>query len=156
MTATTPTPGPGEQRDNGGPFPLPVARTLNPVTRTDLALYAGASGDHNPIHIDIDAARAAGLGDVIGHGMLSMAWAGRVLDEITGPGGVLAYRMRFTEPVRVGERLTVSVRQTQDQAARDTGTDVEVLVTGTEGATKAKGTATLTPRPPHATRSRNA
>lgn len=152
MTDTAPVRG--EQTDGAGPFGLPVVRTLPPVARTDLALYAGASGDHNPIHIDIDAARAAGLGDVIGHGMLSMAWAGRVLDEITGPGGVLAYRMRFTEPVRVGEHLTVCVRQAEEQQPEHTGTDVEVLVTGAEGATKAKGAATLAAEPPYAARSR--
>jgi acyl dehydratase len=43
-----------------------------PLTRAMLALFAGASGDHNPVHIDIDAARAAGLPDVIGHGMLTI------------------------------------------------------------------------------------
>ena len=47
---------------------------LAPITRLDLALYAGASGDHNPVHVDIDFARAAGLDDVFAHGMLSMAY----------------------------------------------------------------------------------
>ena len=41
--------------------------------RATLALFAGASGDHNPIHIDLDVARSAGLDDVFAHGMLSMA-----------------------------------------------------------------------------------
>ena len=41
-----------------------------------LALFAGASGDHNPIHIDLDVARSAGLDDVFAHGMLSMAYLG--------------------------------------------------------------------------------
>ena len=44
--------------------------SLPPVTRATLALYAGASGDHNPIHIDVDFARAAGMPDVFAHGML--------------------------------------------------------------------------------------
>ena len=48
---------------------------LPPVDRTTLALFAGASGDHNPIHIDIDFARRAGMPDVFAHGMLS-AWPG--------------------------------------------------------------------------------
>ena len=46
---------------------------LPPLTRHTLALYCGASGDHNPIHVDIDFARSAGLPDVIAHGMLSAA-----------------------------------------------------------------------------------
>ena len=44
---------------------------FGPITRTTLALYAGASGDHNPAHIDSDFAKAAGLPDVFAHGMLS-------------------------------------------------------------------------------------
>ena len=48
---------------------------LPPVDRTTLALFAGASGDHNPIHIDIDVARRAGMPDVFAQGMLGMACA---------------------------------------------------------------------------------
>ncbi|WP_229052174.1 MaoC/PaaZ C-terminal domain-containing protein [Aeromicrobium sp. Leaf350] len=55
--------------------PLEIA----PISRTTLALFAGASGDHNPIHIDLDVARSAGLDDVFAHGMLSMAYLGRLL-----------------------------------------------------------------------------
>ena len=49
--------------------------------RLTLALYCGASGDHNPLHVDIDFARAAGLDDVIAHGMLAMAYLGRFLTD---------------------------------------------------------------------------
>jgi len=52
---------------------------INPITRTTLALFAGASNDHNPIHIDIDFARAAGVDDVFTHGRLSMAYLRRLL-----------------------------------------------------------------------------
>ena len=52
---------------------------LPSVDRTTLALFAGASGDHNPMHIDIDVARRAGMPDVFAHGMLGMAWLGRVV-----------------------------------------------------------------------------
>ena len=51
---------------------------LPPISRTTLALFAGASGDHNPIHIDLDFARAVGMSDVFAHGMLSMAYLGRL------------------------------------------------------------------------------
>ncbi len=44
--------------------------TLPAINRTTLALFAGASGDHNPIHIDLDFAREAGMNDVFAHGML--------------------------------------------------------------------------------------
>lgn len=55
------------------------ALQLAPVNRTMLALFAGASGDHNPIHIDIDVARRAGMPDVFAQGMLGMAWLARVI-----------------------------------------------------------------------------
>ena len=52
---------------------------LPAISRTTLALYAGASGDHNPVHIDIDFAKKAGMPDVFAHGMLSMAYLSRML-----------------------------------------------------------------------------
>ena len=59
---------------------IPVLE-LPPVSRLTLALYCGASGDHNPIHVDSDFARSAGMPDVFAHGMLSMAWLGRLLTD---------------------------------------------------------------------------
>ena len=56
--------------------------THDPISRTTLALFAGASGDHNPIHIDIDFAKSVGLDDVFAHGMLGMAYLGRFLTSI--------------------------------------------------------------------------
>ncbi|MFI9560920.1 MaoC/PaaZ C-terminal domain-containing protein [Nonomuraea endophytica] len=55
-----------------------LALTLGPTTRTTLTLFAGGSGDHNTVHLDVDIARRTGLDDVFGHGMLSMGpiWAG--------------------------------------------------------------------------------
>jgi acyl dehydratase len=57
---------------------LPLIK-LRPINRTMLALYAGASGDHNQIHIDLDFARKARQPDVFAHGMLSAAYLGRLL-----------------------------------------------------------------------------
>ena len=55
--------------------------TLPPLTRHTLAVYCGASGDHNPLHVDFDFARAAGLDDVIAHGMLIMGYMGRTVTD---------------------------------------------------------------------------
>ena len=72
------------------------------VTRADLVRYAGASGDFNPIHWSERFARGVGLPDVIGHGMLTMALAGRLVTSWTGdPAAVVAYAARFTKPVVV-------------------------------------------------------
>ncbi len=57
------------------------ALELPPISRTTLALFGGASGDHNPIHIDIDFAKKAGMPDVFAHGMLSMAYLGRMISN---------------------------------------------------------------------------
>ncbi|MDT5402380.1 MAG: hypothetical protein QOK33_5611 [Mycobacterium sp.] len=68
---------------------------LSPISRTTLALFAGASGDHNPMHIDIDVAKSAGLNDVFAHGMLSMAYLGRLLTNWVDPQAIRSYRVRF-------------------------------------------------------------
>ncbi len=79
-----------------------------PVSRTTLALYAGASGDHNPMHIDIDYAKAAGESDVFAHGMLVMAYIGRALTGWVPQSQVRSFMTRFTSITRVGERITVT------------------------------------------------
>ena len=72
------------------------------VTRAGLVRYAGASGDFNPIHWNQRFAVGVGLPDVIGHGMLTMALAGRVVTSWTGdPAAVVGYAVRFTRPVVV-------------------------------------------------------
>jgi acyl dehydratase len=76
---------------------------LPPLTRATLALYAGASGDFNPIHIDSDFARAAGMPDVFAHGMLSMAWLGRLLTEWTPQRHLREFNVRFSAMTRIGE-----------------------------------------------------
>lgn len=77
-----------------------------PIDRTMLALYAGASADHNPIHIDIDFARNAGMPDVFAHGMLSMAFLGRMLTNTISPHRLREFNVRFLSIVHLGERLT--------------------------------------------------
>jgi acyl dehydratase len=77
-----------------------------PITRKTLALFAGASGDHNPVHIDIDAAKVAGLTDVIGHGMLTMAYLAQVLTGWVPQSSIRSYSAKFVSPTRVGDVLT--------------------------------------------------
>ena len=84
--------------------------TLPPLTRTTLALYAGASGDHNPIHIDIDFARAAGMPDVFAHGMLSMAWLGRLVTNWAPQENLREFSVRFSAMTRIGERIVCTGR----------------------------------------------
>ncbi len=72
------------------------------VTRADLVRYAGASGDLNPIHWSERFAVGVGLPNVIAHGMLTMALAGRLVTAWAGdPAAVVGYATRFTRPVVV-------------------------------------------------------
>lgn len=85
---------------------LEVGTELPPVrytvTRADLAAYADASGDHNPIHLDEDVARSVGLPGVIAHGMYTLALAARAVQEWAGePGRVREIGAKFTRPVVV-------------------------------------------------------
>ena len=81
---------------------------IEPVTRSTLALYAGASGDHNPIHIDLDFARKAGMNDVFAHGMLIMAYLGRAITNIAPQSSLRNFNVRFSSITNVGNVLTCS------------------------------------------------
>ena len=71
------------------------------LTRAELVRYAGASGDFNPIHWNERFAVGVGLPDVIAHGMLTMALAGRLVTSWTGdPGG----RGRLRGPLHPARR----------------------------------------------------
>jgi acyl dehydratase len=73
-----------------------------PIQRVNLVMYAGASGDFNPIHWNERFATAVGLPDVIAHGMFTMAQAARLITDWTGdPGALEEYGVRFTRPVVV-------------------------------------------------------
>lgn len=73
-----------------------------PLERLTLVKYCGASGDFNVIHWNERKAKEAGLPDVIAHGMLTMAEAGRLLTDWAGdPGAVVEYGVRFAKPVVV-------------------------------------------------------
>jgi acyl dehydratase len=115
-----------------------------PLRRVDLIRYAGASGDFNVIHWNDRVARAVGLPDVIAHGMLSMAVAGRLATEWAGdPGAVVGYGTKFVRPVPVpdddsGALLEVSgVVAALDEQARTARIDLVV----TSGGVKVLGRA---------------
>ncbi|WP_204012763.1 MaoC family dehydratase [Sphaerimonospora thailandensis] len=84
-----------------------------PVRRVNLVMYAGASGDFNPIHWNERHAKAVGLPDVIAHGMYTMAQGGRFITDWAGdPGAVVDYGVRFSSMVVVpddDEGATVSI-----------------------------------------------
>ncbi len=79
---------------------------LPPLDRTTLALFAGASGDHVPLHIDIDVARKAGMPDVFGHGMLSMAYLGRLVTRWAPQAALRSLNARFVGITHLGNAIT--------------------------------------------------
>jgi 3-hydroxybutyryl-CoA dehydratase len=110
--------------------------------------YAGAAGDFNPIHIDPEVGRMAGLGGNILHGLCTLAWAVDAFARYLGdPGAVTRVHARFSRPVALedtltfhgvvtevaGTRLRASVRA-ENQRGEEVLKDVEV-----EGQTGARG-----------------
>jgi acyl dehydratase len=77
------------------------------LTRTQLVMYAGASGDFNPLHSDeVYATQAAGFPSVFGHGMLTMAMTGKAVTDYVGDGRLCRFGGRFRSQVWPGDTLT--------------------------------------------------
>jgi acyl dehydratase len=89
-----------------------------PISRLTLALYCGASGDHNPIHVDIDFARSAGIDDVFAHGMLPMAYLARQLTGWVPQAALRSLKARFVAITFVGDELTCSATVAEKLADR--------------------------------------
>ncbi len=118
--------------------------TLPPITRQILAIYCGASGDHNPIHVDIDFARESGLDDVIAHGMLIMAYMGRALTNWVPQSAIRSFDTRFQAMTQVGDAITASGHVVEkfndgdEQCVR-----IELVAADHGGEVKAVGTAVV-------------
>lgn len=125
------------------PHPIPDL-VVGPVTRTTLALFAGASHDHTPLHIDIDFARAAGHNDVFAHGMYVMANMARLLTRWRPQRDLLQLGGRFIEIVRVGDVLTCSghVREVASVQGERHG-KVSISVVRQDGRQVMSGEATV-------------
>ncbi len=77
---------------------------LPAIDRALLCRFAGASGDLNPIHVDIDFARRAGMPDVFAHGMLGMAWLGRLLTGWRPQSSLRSFSVRFMALTHLGNQ----------------------------------------------------
>ncbi|GEQ75851.1 MaoC family dehydratase [Comamonas testosteroni] len=113
---------------------------LPPISRTTLALFAGASGDHNPIHIDTDFARKAGVPDVFAHGMLGMAWLGRLLTNWAPQSRLRHFDVRFQGITHLANAISCTGRVMEKRDA-DRSVRVEVQSTNQHGQTKIAGDA---------------
>ena len=117
---------------------------MPPVTRHTLAIYCGASGDHNPVHVDSDFAKASGLDDVIAHGMLVMAYSGRVLTQWVPQSAVRNFQTRFMAMTRIGDAITARARVIEK---REEGAErcvlVEISTANQHGEVKTTGSALI-------------
>ena len=119
------------------------------ATRLDLVKYAGASGDFNVIHWNERIAKSVGLPDVIAHGMLTMALAGRFLTEWAGdPGAVTEFGVRFSAPVVVpdddkGATVEVAGTVTERLDGRRVAVDVTARTDGAKVLTRARAVVRL-------------
>lgn len=114
------------------------------LTRSQIVMYAGASGDYNPLHSDeVFTTKIAGYPSVFAHGMLSMGATGRVLTDWFGVDGLTKYGVRFVNQVWPGDTLTatatVEAIREEDGAAF---ADLTVSTTNQDGQPVVTGTAT--------------
>ncbi|MCC2112640.1 MAG: MaoC family dehydratase N-terminal domain-containing protein [Hyphomicrobiales bacterium] len=116
----------------------------DPITHDQLARFAAASGDHNPIHLDEDAAKAGGLPGIIAHGMLNMAALGLVLTGWVPQSAVRRFSARFVAMTFPGDTLTLS--GTITGRAAEAGEDqvtLDLEARNQKGETILKGAATI-------------
>jgi acyl dehydratase len=124
----------------GDTYEEEVCRNLS---RTQIVLYAGTSGDYNPLHSDeIFTTQIAGYPSVFAHGMLSMGMTGKMLTNYVGDGRLKSFGVRFTAQVFPGATLTAKATITD---IREEGgekiADIEVSTTDEAGTVVVKGQA---------------
>ena len=109
----------GATLDRAIAAPASIELHCGPFSAVDLALYAAASGDHNPLHLDADVARAAGFDKPVVHGMLTMACVARLFTARFGATALLALNTRFTGVALRGDELVLHATLTEhdDHAA---------------------------------------
>lgn len=114
------------------------------LKRTQLVMYAGASGDYNPLHTDeVFATKVAGYPTVFAHGMLTMGMTGKMLTNYVGDGRLTKYGVRFVSQVWPGDTLTA---RSEVEAIREEGgrhlVDLKVTTLNQDGAEVLTGSAT--------------
>jgi acyl dehydratase len=119
--------------------------SFGPISRTLLALYACASEDHDPVHIDSDFAKEAGFPDVIAHGMLSFGVLSRMVTQWSGVEALREFRARFVSVTNVHDLVTcrgeVSERM---EEGRERRARIQLVVTAQDGRQTLTGEAVVT------------
>lgn len=98
-------------------LPERIELEFGPIDSVSLALYAASSGDHNPLHLDAGVANAAGFERPVAHGMLTMAYVGRLLTSRFGVTALRSLSTRFTGVVLSGDHLAIGgILESRDQS----------------------------------------
>ena len=102
-------------------------------------MYAGASGDYNPVHTDeLFTTQVAGYPGVFAHGMLTMGMTGRMLTNYVGDGRLTEFGVRFTNQVFPGDTLDSTATVT---AISEGLVEIDVSTVNQDGNEVAKGSA---------------
>ena len=137
-SASHETPSPGDESE-GDEAPV-KAHVLD---RTDLVVYAGASGDFNPMHHDEVKAQQAGQPSVFGHGMFSMGLLGSAVTDYVGVGNIRRYQVRFAKQTWPDEELRTRIVVTGKRTEGDDHlVDLDVRLHNADGEEKVVGEAT--------------
>ena len=114
-------------------------RLVEDLKRTQVVMYAGASGDYNPVHTDeLFTTKVAGYPGVFAHGMLTMGMTGMMLTNYVGDGRLTEFGVHFTNQVFPGDTLDSTATVT---AINEGLVDIEVSTINQEGIEVAKGSA---------------
>jgi acyl dehydratase len=127
---------------DAGARPDRIELEVGPVRAVDLALFAAASGDRNPLHLDAEVARAAGFERPVVHGMLVMAYAARLFTHHFGATSLRSLSVRFTGVSLLGERLALGA---QLKGIEQGIAVYDVSVRGADGRDRVTGTARVQP-----------
>jgi acyl dehydratase len=117
---------------------------IDDLSRTQLVMYAGTSGDYNPLHSDdVYTREVAGYPGVFAHGMLSMGLTGKMLTNYVGDGRLTKYGVRFTNQVWPGDTLTATATVAEIRSeGSDQFVDLTLETMNQDGKTVITGSAT--------------
>jgi acyl dehydratase len=113
------------------------------LTRTQIVMYAGASGDFHPFHSDERYAKAMQLSGVFAHGMLTMGLTGKALTNFVGDGRLREYSARFVAQVWPGDTLIARIEVKALREEKGTHfADLEITTRNQKGEAVLSGAAT--------------
>jgi 3-hydroxybutyryl-CoA dehydratase len=121
-----------------------AAEFAKTITEADVVLFAGVTGDFNPLHVNQVAAEASRFGGRIAHGMLTASLISTVIGmHLPGPGCVyLGQTLRFARPVRIGDTITARAEVVELIAAKRR-LRLATICTNQDGETVLDGEATV-------------